>query len=511
MLFHRSKARFRFMKAGARVGKSMAAGWEWAWEVIAPLREGQVNQNRKIWFVAPRYSLASKEFEWFLEAIREFEKLLLCVVKSVHNHPETGLMDARIEVEDTAPDGEPVLLEHVVHCYSEKDVIQLLGDEIDGVNLCEGALLRLSTWDSKLQARLMKRRGKVVIPTTPCGQTWIFERFWRPFWGNLEEEPGRPDPYHSPDEYVRWSNKRMARGIPDRGEYWAAGFTQYDVPEYLPRDEVERFKATSEELAFREQGLGEAVSYSGMVYSEFRRTKHVIRPLPAPLPASWRRLVGLDHGAGERHASVVLIGAISPEGVIYFYSCHYCVGGLIECHCEWAARQLAPWRMNPEMVICAGDKSAPLQEYAKCGLPVIPAPSSFKDQKKAGINRVNSLLKIGRIYFYDLPEMAKGLWEMEHFKWLGVDDAQKPVKLDVQKIADHWPDALRYACDVAWPIVPHERATSPHLKLTDLNPYQEFAKEVSADLDRLMNMQETVDREDMDFSWISRELDEEMS
>jgi len=110
---------------------------------------------------------------------------------------------------------------------------------------------------------------------------------------------------------------------------------------------------------YRAKALGDWYTFSGMVFTEFRlealadepeNARHVIDTFP--VPSWWPRIIAIDWGFSAN--TVILWGAVSPNGRVYIYRVYCEKHKLIE---QWAGDlcSITPteeWEMVRDLVIC---------------------------------------------------------------------------------------------------------------------------------------------------------------
>lgn len=289
--FHLAKERYRLLCAGARFGKSMAAGHEILWYLLIP--------GSHIWTAGPKYDQASKEFRYCLDALRKLRAggLPIPMAKVVDN-----VMAGQMRVElDFTPEGRTKDPEHVsfLQAKSWHEPDTLLGEEVDLLVLSEGALCPRSVWDRYLRARIGSRLGRVVIPTTPHGMDdFLYPLFYEP----------------------------ALRGDPD---YWCGQYGVWDNPHH-PKEDIEQARRTMNKLEFDEQYGGQFVSFSGRVYKEFQRDTHVVEPFE--IPKEWPRFRCMDFGYEDPFACLWV--ASNEDGRLYVYREHYVRRQILSWHTD---------------------------------------------------------------------------------------------------------------------------------------------------------------------------------
>ena len=238
--FHETPARFKFIGAGSRFGKSLCGSMDVLPDILKP--------NTRGWLVGPSYEQPSKEFRYLYDAL---------VVKM-------GFKTKReLNVSYTTPGPQSMLFPwgSEIHTKSEQNPDSLLGEEIDWLILSEGSRLKEETYDNYLRARIGSRMGRVIIPTTPHGYNWLYKRFYIPA---MEGEK----------------------------DYWAKIGIPVTANPHFNQEEYDRAKKELPEDVFAEQYDGEFVAWSGLIFKRFSRNKHVIDSFD--IPAHWPVYCSID-------------------------------------------------------------------------------------------------------------------------------------------------------------------------------------------------------------------------
>lgn len=255
---HHSGARFIIGAAGARFGKSMAAGAEIAAELL--LRPGA-----RIWCVGPQYELADREFTWALEHLGKL---------AIKGQPVLDF--ARVTT--AARGSRKITFEWGSYCQtkSTEKPSSLLGEELDMIVLCEASQIAREPWERMLRARLGPRHGRLLALSTPNADSGLFREFFQ------NGKDGKPD----------WESFQ---------------FSTLDNP-YFSRDEYEIAQKELDEKVFKEQYQGEFVSRRGKVFD--LQDVHIVEELPADL-VNWPVFRGFQ--AGYQNPLAVIWVAISPS------------------------------------------------------------------------------------------------------------------------------------------------------------------------------------------------------
>jgi hypothetical protein len=213
-LFNLSQARFKVLIGAPRGGKSIAPGYESTLDAAIP--------GNEVWFVAPTYYLATKEYRYFLRGlVRQHGKDILRCFKTNFDHGGPG---------GCIPWHEG---ETYVRCKTEDNKDSLLGDDCGTMVLCEAPRMSRQTWESHLRGRLQRVRGRVLGGYSGLPGDWCADEF---------EEKAERHP-----------------------DYETFHITAFHNPTFDPQ-EAEDAKSTHSEPAWRHDFLGARVHYEGIVY-----------------------------------------------------------------------------------------------------------------------------------------------------------------------------------------------------------------------------------------------------
>jgi len=422
--FHKSHARTRVFCAGARGGKSYAAGLECAAHLLLP--------NTHWWIVATQYNLAEKEFDY----IRD----------SLYNHPDPAFRKAirdHAHMQNSRAQGRMSLRfpewDSWVECKSTQDPDSLLGEELDGIIMAEGSKVKKFVFDHYIVQRLASRSGQLIFPTTPSGYDDLLYPLFMD--GQDEAKHYHGDNYHSSVE--SWQ------------------FKSIDNPAY-PMEEYEWAKRKLEQGAidedtFREQWGGEFVSHSGRVYRNFRPEIHVVQPYE--VPRDWKLVRGIDVGLDD--PTVCLIARVDQEGTIVITNEYYREGTdvsthadnikAITCHHDGTPIKAAYTVIDPASAQrTANNAKSVLQQYIENGIACIKADNSVD----AGIMRVSEYLDFelnetgtgyvdgGAPKIHIFSNCTRLISEFGGYVWGRRRDGSKTNK--PKKGNDHGLDTLRY-------------------------------------------------------------------
>lgn len=291
------------------------------------------------------------------------------------------------------------------------------------------------------RARLLDRGGLLSVSLTPVSRMqWV---------ADLESE-------RDPDGNL--STKVVRASMRDAMQ---AGI--------LDKRAVESFLANLPERQRRVREDGDFAALEGMVYPDFRRDTHCLRPKNGglydakgnwvyswPLPSDWRRFAAMDFGFTV--PSALLVAVEDPyTGHFVVERCLYANGIRMSKWAEELRKGLLPKLEEPMVVDHDAMERA---ELAAAGIPTCKAAKH--DTKVPGLEAVERWLmpmsdgraKLQFVLSDDANPMRNPLtgrddchylcWEMERYRYAekkekGPDVKDEPIKRD-----DHAMDALRY-------------------------------------------------------------------
>lgn len=282
-----------------------------------------------------------------------------------------------------------------------------------------------------LQSRLRgKHYRKILCTTNPNGHSWLYRYWIKKDFGNADAKKNflsvhapSTENLHLPEGYVKamldsWSDERIRREV-----------------------------------------MGSWDAFQGQVYTEFERSKHVIKPFR--IPEEWTRFVGIDHG--YRNPTCALWCAMDYDGNIYayreFYQAEWIIEEIVNGIKTTGAKGLVQltggekvdgfW-IDPSTKANRGKESdfTTYLEYIPRSWALIPANNEVAN----GIDRVKQLLKPDpktnnpRLFFFDTCENT--IEQIAQYKYEELTPGQemnKNIKESPVKKDDHAVDALRYA------------------------------------------------------------------
>ena len=274
----------------------------------------------------------------------------------------------------------------------------LRGPNINWVYLDEAALMRELVWKIIL-GRLRVGRPSAWITTTPAGFNWIWKYWVDTAKGNYGiVHSSTHDNIYNPPEYAD-----------DLEDNYTAEFASQEIE-------------------------GNFVAFEGLVYSEFMRHTHMIKPLEK-IPEGWQRVRGIDYG--YTNPFVCLWGVLDEDKRLYIYDEHYRAKRLIRQH----AASIKEREGNFTWTVSDWDA----QDNAEMQAEGIQTRNAQKDVER-GIKKVKARFKVqkdGRPRIFITENCVNTLKEIGAYRWneskAGHNEKEEPVKE-----GDHAMDVLRY-------------------------------------------------------------------
>lgn len=372
--FHQSNARFRTLIAGRRGGKTLAG-------TIEALKYANSHPNSNGWIVSPTYRMLE---DINIPEIRKWLPQKSIQNWSKQNNQITLINNAKISFRSAdTPD-------------------RLRGVGLDWLWLDEACYMDKYTWEV-LYPALTDKRGIAWITTTPNGEDWVFNEFWK--------NQGK--------------------------DYWTRQYKTIDNP-YIDKDLVTKAKERMSSQMFRQEYEASFEKFAGLVYPDFNNG-HIIDPRGL----RWGDaiyFVGVD--IGWRKPTVFLLLEWDGEKLT---AADEIVK--IQTEVEEIAREvLERWKDYPiEFFVAdpscfsttANSPESIATQYGNFGISFIRANNDVR----AGIDKVTALIRTECLRVCSncdnlIKEFNKYTWKIERE---GVELDEKPVKLN-----DHSLDALRY-------------------------------------------------------------------
>ena len=213
---HKSDARFRVEACGTRWGKTTAAAHESLALALEP------KERACGWICGPTYDLAEKVWRevvyvlqsrlpFLIQEHKENEKLLRVMTMS------GGSCEIRRKSADSP--------------------VSLLGEGLDWLVLDEAAQVKPDIWERYLLARLLDKKGRAILISTPKGKGWFYSA-----WRRGQEREGG---------YESWNGPTSENPI-------------------ISREELELRRTGIPDLVYRQEYLAEFIEGAGVVFRRVR-------------------------------------------------------------------------------------------------------------------------------------------------------------------------------------------------------------------------------------------------
>ena len=233
-----------------------------------------------------------------------------------------------------------------------------------------------------------------------------------------------------------WQHKMFVeKGHPDYKMYQSSS---YDNKANLPDGYIETMLDTYPQDWIDRFVLGKWTSMSGLIFHEFDRKKHMVRPFP--IPKEWPKVRGMDWGVDALTTCAHI--AVSPEGKRYVYLTYGEREKIPAEHAKAIIEQSKPHLPYRATVLDSSafhresDLKSVADQLSQAGLrPLFPATRDLL----ARIWYMKNLLKTDQIFFFD-GATEPLIEEIEAWKW-GAPRAGKEVPA---RGNDHYLDSLGY-------------------------------------------------------------------
>jgi uncharacterized protein (DUF2461 family) len=382
-------ARFRVICAGRRWGKSVLARmimFTWA-----------VDKPGLYWIVAPTYQ-QGQDIHWYQgykneippEYIEKWNdsKLYVDIKVIGENNQQVGV--SRIQVKTAEkPD-------------------QLVGVKLSGLVVDEIAVMRNwdYIWEKSLRATLSDYKAPCVFISTPRGYNHFYDLF-------------------------------MKGQIPNK-TYKSWRFTSYDNP-HIPKEEIDQAKDDLLEDYFHQEYLADFRKYTGLVYKDFDKIKHV-KQLEFNKVYNLR---GLDRGFRNPTASPIVL--VDKEDTWYVIDEIYqteltnpeLYKILVERKERYGIKEF-------EYSTADSAQASDIQELSDLGEYFISVNKNIGESRenyvRYKIQKLSERIRKGKLFIH--PRCTKTIEEFENYRWKEKknDDANEIEQ--PEKSNDHMMDAL---------------------------------------------------------------------
>lgn len=264
---------------------------------------------------------------------------------------------------------------------------------------------------------------------------------------------------------------------------------------HLPPGYVETMMATWSPERIKREIYGSFDAFEGMVYHEFRRDAHVIKPFK--IPKNWTKVMGIDHG--YRNPTAVLWAAVDFDENVYIYREFYEREWLVEEICKGKGpergivaltgrEKISGAFIDPSVDAKRGGKGlniwAEYLDYLPRHFPLAKA----NNKKEAGIERVKNYMKLdektGEPQLFIFDTCKNLIDELVQYRYKELKPAQvgkMNEKEEPYKVNDHAVDALRYLI-MSRPEKPKKSLEGIHKTYTSEYYLQQHIKRIKQNL-----------------------------
>lgn len=229
---------------------------------------------------------------------------------------------------------------------------------------------------------------------------------------------------------------------------------------HLRKGYIETMMSTWSPERIKREIEGSFDAFEGMVYHEFRRDIHVVKPFA--IPKEWTKIIGIDHG--YRNPAAWVWGAVDYDDNVYIYREFYEREWLIEEICNGKEKEnkagvlrlmrgekIDQARIDPSVKAVRGQTGQSDWDIYIENLPRDFPLMFANNEKTAGIDKVKSFLKINpstnkpRLFIFE--DCLNLIEEISRYRYKELTPNQKGLVSEVEeprKVDDHALDALRY-------------------------------------------------------------------
>jgi phage terminase large subunit len=296
----------------------------------------------------------------------------------------------------------------------------------------------------KLQGRLRNKKGlrKGLLVGNPKGHDWVYRKF-------VSKVDIRPQDHKKFEMIVAPSTENK----------------------HLPTDYVDNMLATYSKERIQRDVMGSFDSFEGMVYSDFNRHIHLVKPFK--VPESWPKFIGADHGYNNPAAWIYC--ALSPDNEIYVYKEYYAREKLIGDICKENLILIGKDKIegiwiDPSVRRTNGQTGTSDWDTYLEYLPPKLGLFTATNDVELGIDRVKTYLRINettakpKLYiFEDCHNLVEEMSEYRYQELSPQAQGKSNDKESPRKYKDHALDAFRYAV-MSRPENPREESYEDRVK-----------------------------------------------
>lgn len=363
--------RFRVLCCGRRWGKTTLA--------IDTMKGRAAIPNSRIAYVAPTYQQA-RDIAW--------EHL-----KKDCKDAATSINESRLEIK--------LVNDSLIILRGWEAIETLRGQKFDLIVLDEVAMMKnfWINWQEVIRPTLTDTKGEGLFISTPKGFNHFYDLY------NLQETDNDFKSFH---------------------------FSTYDNV-HIPKEEIDTARNQVTYDRFAQEYLADFRKTEGLVYKEFDREKHVVKPEVADSNVWVEKILGVDYGF--TNPSVVLTICRTGSDEYYVVDESY-QRGRTDTEVNEYVSAIGANKIYPDPA--AASAVADLRKRVSTVRDVVKGMDSIKN----GIDKVRELLKAGKLKV--CTNCVNTILEFETYSY----PDKKPNKNEYEdpiKENDHAMDALRYA------------------------------------------------------------------
>lgn len=393
LAFHQSQAKYRAIVTGVGFGKTACGAVEMLLDSIT--HPGTLNL-----ILAPTFPMVSNV------TIREFLKF--CPPEVILNHNRSQHL-----ITIQAMDGKT---SEIIYLSgdNETDIDRVRGLTLGAAYLDEVAICPEYLWQV-VAARIRDPNGsgRIWITTTPKGFNWVYDYF-----GN------------------------KSKGTPE--DYAIFGGSTEDNP-YTPEGYKDTLKAMYAGAFAKQELYGEFIGFEGLVYSEFRRNVHIVKP--EQMPSKFKEIVcGVDWG--WTNPTAVIWAGVDADMRVWLldevYQKQLQIDSIIDLIQQKNANMEVKYGMRPNRYLCDPSTPENIDKLKIVGLNAKPSDNEVL----AGISTVGARLALqgdNKTRLYVADKCINTIYEFETYRYKDKKEG-RPEKEEPLKIFDHGMDAIRYIC-----------------------------------------------------------------
>jgi hypothetical protein len=403
--FHKSQARIRWFLGGNRSGKTRALVQEVLWYATGLHPWKEIKTPNEVW-------VSSLDYPSSRDVVQPMIKALIGI-RYYRNWREA---------------------DHILE-LSNGSIIGFKSNDA-GWEKYQGTKKRLIALDeehnwevyqecvARITGIVGEKGGDIICAMTPLhGMTWVYDEIWEPW---MEETKKDIDCFISATK---------------------------DNP-YIPREEIKRLGDAYFDQEREARLEGKFVEFAGLIYRDFNRDAHIIKPFT--IPKHWTRYRCIDPGI--HNPTACMWWAVNPDGEHYIYDEYYQADKTIQENATAIKSQTGGDYIHITLIdprACNRNPAHPelrttRDEYAQFGIYCKPAPAG-PDTVTPGINKVKQLIGINdktkrpKLRIFDtclmtIREITRYRWDTYRLR----DAGEKNPKEKPKKVSDHLMDCMRY-------------------------------------------------------------------